>query len=74
MTDREELGMYFRRLSKSIDCLIEVRHHVLALGTLCPECKHDLPAIDSLTQEALQNIAWVNARISMECYHLDGKD
>ena len=74
MTDIEELSEYFRRLNKSVGCLIEVRHHVSDLALLYPESKTELAAIDSLVQEALQDIAWVNTKISMECFHQTDQD
>lgn len=74
MTDREELGEYFRRLNNSISCLMEVQRRTLDLRLLYPDCQPNLAVIDSLTKDAMRDIAWVNTRISMECCHLDDKD
>lgn len=70
MSDIEELREYFRRLNNAVSCLVMVRHHTNDLiEMMSPEFRPNVEAISELMQEALQNIAWVCTRISMECYN-----
>lgn len=70
MNDIEELREYFRRLNNAVSCLVMVRHHTNDLiEMMSPEFRPNVEAISELMQEALQSIAWVCTRISMECYN-----
>lgn len=74
MTDREELGEYFERLNEAINSCIEIQHRLIDIGLMYPASRNKRAAISELALKANKNMAWVNTRIAMECFHMDNKD